>query len=298
MPPDRCGYASPAMKLRVRHRLHYAFTAPVSHGPTLIRMRPRGDAEQAVLSHAMTVDPEPAGRAELIGVLGEGVTQVWFGGPLDHFTVEAESVVVTGRENPFDFLIEQTASELPPDYSDVERQTLTPFFGSPDDGPADAALKELVSSVAAESGRQPVRFLAELSRRIAGALDVRVRPEGDAWPPSRTLSEGTGSCRDVAVLFNAAARLEGIPTRFVSGYQYQGDGADPTGHELHAWSEACLPAVGWRAFDATAGTAVDGRYVAVTAAPGQAGTLPTRGSFTGNAEQSLEAVVEIERLRD
>ena len=293
------------MKLRIRHRLHYTFSDPVSHGPTLIRMRPRGDCEQAVLSHTLSVDPEPAGRADLTGVFGEGVTQVWFGERLDHFTVVAESLVRTGRENPFDFLIEQTATCMPPDYSDVEREALSSFFSADDDGPNDGgpndegrtaeALSGLVSEARQASQDQPVQFLSELSRIISGRITVQVRPEGDAWNPGRTLSEGYGSCRDVAVLFNACARAAGIPARFVSGYQYQGDGADPSGHELHAWSEACLPAVGWRAFDATAGTAVDGRYVAVTAAPGQAGTLPTRGTFTGNATQSLAARVEITR---
>ena len=37
-------------------------------------------------------------------------------------------------------------------------------------------------------------------------------------PPAETLQRGEGSCRDLALVFLAASRIQGFAGRFVSGY--------------------------------------------------------------------------------
>lgn len=117
------------------------------------------------------------------------------------------------------------------------------------------------------------------------------RPEGAPLPPIETLRRGEGSCRDIAVLFLAAARSQGFAGRFVSGYYAEpGNEGD---FDLHAWSELYVPGGGWRGFDPTVGLAVAERHVslAVGARPEQA--APVSGSFRGGGRSSMSAHVSI-----
>ena len=59
-----------------------------------------------------------------------------------------------------------------------------------------------------------------------------------------------GVCQDFTHLFCALARQNGIPTRYVSGYLNQGNGYFGDS-QMHAWSEAYIPNVGWVGFDST-----------------------------------------------
>jgi transglutaminase-like putative cysteine protease len=59
-----------------------------------------------------------------------------------------------------------------------------------------------------------------------------------------------GVCQDFAHLFCAIARLNGIPSRYVSGYLHQGNGYFGDS-QMHAWVETYVPIVGWVGFDPT-----------------------------------------------
>ena len=71
-----------------------------------------------------------------------------------------------------------------------------------------------------------------------------------------------------------AARLQGLATRFVSGYLCQ-NGTVPTqvaDGATHAWMEVYLPGAGWKGFDPTCGILAADFHVrvAVTREPTQA----------------------------
>ncbi|WP_339841098.1 transglutaminase family protein [uncultured Maribacter sp.] len=59
-----------------------------------------------------------------------------------------------------------------------------------------------------------------------------------------------GVCQDFTHLFCALARVNGIPTRYVSGYLNQGSGLFGDS-QMHAWAEAYVPEIGWIGFDPT-----------------------------------------------
>ena len=95
---------------------------------------------------------------------------------------------------------------------------------------------------------------------------------------------GIGACRDIAMLFLAACRAQGLAGRFVSGYQARSK--RPERH-LHAWPEVYLPGGGWCGFDPTRGLAIADTHVAVAAAPAPAGAMPIEGRFVGSAQSRL-----------
>jgi transglutaminase-like putative cysteine protease len=74
------------------------------------------------------------------------------------------------------------------------------------------------------------------------------------------LTHGAGSCQDPAHVFVAAARLLGVPARYVGGYLCRGSERDPDA-AAHAWAEAYHPDLGWIAFDAVTGGRPGERHV-------------------------------------
>jgi len=62
------------------------------------------------------------------------------------------------------------------------------------------------------------------------------------------ISNKQGVCQDFAHLFCALARINGIPTRYVSGYLDQTNGYIGDS-QMHAWVESYIPGIGWKGFD-------------------------------------------------
>src|SRR5262249_41933945 len=62
------------------------------------------------------------------------------------------------------------------------------------------------------------------------------------------LARGAGVCQDHAHLFIAAARLLGVPARYVGGYLWTG-GERSAEEAGHAWAEAFVEDLGWVGFD-------------------------------------------------
>jgi transglutaminase-like putative cysteine protease len=141
--------------------------------------------------------------------------------------------------------------------------------------------------------RAPGAFLSALNDDLYSRIDRGIRWEGSALPASMTLATRRGACRDIAVLFMSACRAQGIPARFVSGYQARSQTPDGLRH-LHAWAEVYLPGLGWRGFDATHGAVVTDGHVALCAGPEQSVTMPVEGGFMGTAKTStLDVSVQI-----
>ncbi|MBM3277498.1 MAG: transglutaminase family protein [Candidatus Handelsmanbacteria bacterium] len=126
-------------------------------------------------------------------------------------------------------------------------------------------------------GGDTLRFLRSLNTHLHQHWGQLFRADGDPWHPERTLLERQGACRDLAVLFMAACRCQGLPARFVSGYQ--ADAPLEEAHQLHAWAEVYLPGAGWRGYDPAQGLTVAERHVALAAGPTYELGRPTEGTF-------------------
>ena len=153
-----------------------------------------------------------------------------------------------------------------------------PSIAAGDD--VEETVRAFAATLAAQCGGDALAFLDRLNERLFVDIRHDIRTEGAARPAAATLALGHGACRDVTNLFVAACRSLGAPARFVSGYQAQADTPDGRRH-LHAWPEAFVPGVGWRAYDPTHGVTVGDGHVALCAAPAQAATMPVEGGYYG-----------------
>jgi transglutaminase-like putative cysteine protease len=108
-------------------------------------------------------------------------------------------------------------------------------------------------------------FLAALNDTLRNDFEREIRERGEPQTPQVTLVWGRDACRDLAVLFMAVCRVQGITARFVSGDQARAE-THRDRRYLIDWPEVYLPGGGRCGFDPSHGTAVAGAHVPVAAA--------------------------------
>jgi transglutaminase-like putative cysteine protease len=273
----------------ITHVTRYTYDRPVFIEPHTIRLRPRTDIFQRLVSYELSVDPAPEGLTEMIDPQGNAVTRVWFLGLWPMLVIRSSCTVETLRPNPFDYIVlDPDGLRVPMAYGESDRTALAPYLDPPPNGP----VREFAEDVLRTSGGGATAFLQELCTRISWQISHEVRRVGDPLPAAETLARGEGACRDRAVLFVEACRAVGVAARFVTGYE-MGD-PDTQEPELHAWGEVYLNGAGWRGYDPSQGLAVADHHVAISAAAGPAEAAPTFGTYRGtNVLSTLTTAITV-----
>ena len=270
------------MRIQVHHSTQYLYDSPVFLEPHTFRLRPRDDGAQRLLSYRLDITPVPAGRSDCLDQDGNVAVEAWFDHKLTEWSIESEFAIETLRENPFDYVASTGMLALAPVYPESVAASLAPYMES---SQPSAAVRQFAASAAAAAGGHTLEFLTVLNRRLFEGFGHEVRDAGPPHPPEVTLGLKTGTCRDLVVLFAAAARAVGIPTRFVSGYE--AGAANQEKPNLHAWAEVYLQGGGWRGYDPSAGLAASTRHVAVAAADDPRLAAPITGTIRGSARSEM-----------
>jgi len=273
------------MLFRVCHVTTYRYSQPVRLAPHWLRLRPRCDGMVQLLNHEIDILPLPAGRGEAFDAEGNLATRIWFMGETEQLTVASRFEARTLRSDPYDYL----AEDMPWDhvYTPELQRRLAPWV---DQAPLAPSVLKLAAELRAAS-RDGLDFIHRLNEDLYRRIDSETRDTGQAHAPEETLRLGRGACRDLAVLFAAICRSQGLAARFVSGYQKSRGDQDT--RYMHAWTEVYLPGGGWRGFDPTHGLAVTDQHVAVAAAVHSADAAPIDGTFLGAAQSDMQAEVHI-----
>ncbi|MGI0487313.1 transglutaminase family protein [Pantanalinema rosaneae CENA516] len=278
------------MLYQISHTTHYAYDQPVTLQPHIIRLRPRSDHTQALKQFSLQVSPIPKQESAIVDLDGNPLIKVWFDRePTTSLTIQTLLQVETYQENPFIYLIEPWAAQLPIDYPASLLGQLQPYLmGSQlayTGSGLDPIAQQLAQEILYQVDGNTIRFLSELNQLIYTSCTQEVRDNGHPHPPSITWTQKQGSCRDYTVLFMEVCRAVGIPARFVSGYQ-EGD-IDTTDRHLHAWAEVYLPGAGWRGYDPTHGLAVADRHIALVASALSRYAAPVVGAYSPSGVQSV-----------
>ena len=117
---------------------------------------------------------------------------------------------------------------------------LEPAERIPSDAPEIVALKDQIVGQEQDPALKAGLLVQWVAQEIEGTVT-------DSRSPLETLKSRAGNCQSHARLYAALARAAGIPTRFVSGLVYSGQG-----FLYHSWSESYLRG-GWVALDPTFG---------------------------------------------
>jgi transglutaminase-like putative cysteine protease len=288
--------------LSIRHLTRYRYRNPVALGEHRMMFRPLESYDQRLLHYGLTIAPEPARLHYVHDVFGNCVGVAGFAGrstevcfesavrlehtPLPAFAGLDGGIEVYTGAMPFDYSVE----DLPDLQQSLRRHHQDPA------GFVDAWARRFVHRTG-KTGLQ--NLLSEMTQAICAEFKYNTRLEKGAQTPVETLSLGSGSCRDFAVLMMDAARSLGLAARFVSGYIYSPNlgqashGRVGSGH-THAWVRVYLPACGWTEFDPTNGIVGNADLVRVAVARDPRQALPLHGTWSGLKGDYLGMDVEVD----
>lgn len=279
------------MIFRISHRIRFQYDSPVDIQPLTIRLQPRCDGAQRVISWNCELTPSPSRSTSMLDVFGNVALQVSLEGTHRELTIKVQSEVEASRINPFDYLLlDPRITNLPAYYDLRIGQALSPNLHRQT---MDLAIGHWAGEISGSVGWQTQPFLLRLCEEIKRDFTSETRYVGAAFSPTKTFNEKRGACRDLAALFMDACRTQGLAARFVSGYVYEPNRNH--GSELHAWAEVYLPGGGWRGYDPTLGIAVADAHIPVATGPEPEWAAPTEGCYIGSGDSKIDYEVQVRR---
>ncbi|MEL7690888.1 transglutaminase family protein [Citromicrobium bathyomarinum] len=266
------------MKLRVEHETRYCYDAPVAYGLQQTRLRPKDARGQKVLDWTVTIE---GGASELryedhnrniVDLIGiePGRTET--------------SIRCVG-------LVENTSS----DGVVGEHQGFLPLWHFKRSSPltkAGEGIRKLASRFD-DADKTSVSLGHDLSAAILDTVGYEGGNTHSGTTAEEALRGGRGVCQDHAHIFCSAARLLGLPARYVSGYLMMNDRVEQDAS--HAWAEAFFDGLGWVGFDVSNGYSPDERYIRVATGIDFREAAPINGMRMGGSDEGVLVSLRVEQ---
>lgn len=262
------------MRIGILHTTRYVYDAPSSYSVQTLRLTPPEFDGQRVV--AWTIRAPGIERASSFrDGFGNRAHLVTINGAHSDVTIEAEGIVeTTDRHGIVHGLLEVAPARV---YLRSTRITAP-----------DNPIREL-AAIATDA--DPVARLHQLMHGVADAITYTVGETGSETTAAEALARGRGVCQDHAHVFITAARLHGVPARYVTGYMVAEPGEPAEAH--HGWAEAWVEGVGWVGFDPANRICPTDRYVRLATGLDAASAAPVRGSRHGSESEQLDVRVEV-----
>lgn len=268
------------MLIEIRHITTYKYETPARYSIRTLRLTPPSFDGQELITWNIDA-PGFEKNVEYRDGFGNLTHLTSISGMHDGVTIEASGLVETEDRSgivrglvetaPRRVFLRETARTLP-----------------------DKSIRELARSVS--NGKVPKDVLDcmhALMRTVQDAVDYEIGATHEHTTAAEALAAGKGVCQDHAHVFISAARVIGIPARYVNGYFLSGTIAPSEAH--HAWAEAWIDGLGWVGFDPANGMCPTERYVRLACGFDASSAAPIRGTQRGGANEALDVRVEVEQ---
>jgi len=262
------------MLLTIRHETRYEYQEPVSYSIQALKLTPRADPGQRILSWRVQ---SPGERLEQVDPFGNLTQIVTLETPHREMRILVEGVAD----------IDDDATVMP-----AESGGLTPLAylaPTPLTRP-DAALRALAERYL---GRHPASpsALMDLVAGIRAAVTYEPGVTDVTHSAAEALDLGVGVCQDQAHVLVACCRTAGVPARYVSGYFH---GGDPGEVASHAWADVWLgPEQGWLSLDVTHAEQAGTRHCRLAVGRDYLDAAPVRGVRRGGGRESMSVTVRV-----
>lgn len=266
------------MKLSIRHETVYRYTTPLGYTIQQLRLTPRSEPHQHILSWHIA---SPGERNEFVDAFGNLSHMLTLTGTHDQVRVTASGRVevapldrgrLTGSESlsPLVFTVPTRLSEPDEAVEAFAREHLRPHAGS--------------------------STLIGLAEAIRGTVCYQSGATAVTTPAADALRLKRGVCQDHAHLFLACCRVHGVPARYVSGYIDPG-GTDHA--ETHAWIDAWVEEgdfSGWVSIDVTHARFAGDTHCRLAVGRDYESAAPIRGVRHGGGTETLSVRVDVASL--
>lgn len=266
------------MRLSISHLTKYEYDKPVHYALQQVRLTPKSEASQTVLTWDMAV---AGGRKELefTDQHNNLVTLIGIHEEQSEISLHCQGEVETSGPSR---IAGRQYGDTPLWY--FKRSTALTKPG--------AQVHDLVNSLAYDA-RDDLTRLCELSSLVAKTVSYQQGRTNSQTTAEDALAAGHGVCQDHTHIFLGAARLLGFPARYVSGYLMMDDRVEQDAS--HAWAEAWIDRMGWTGFDVSNGVPPDERYVRVATGLDYQDAAPISGIRMGDARESMTVTVRVQR---
>jgi transglutaminase-like putative cysteine protease len=236
-----------------------------------------------------------AGLSWTYDVFGNSIAWATFAEPAATLAIESRIRLELYATDWPVFQIAPQAHSYPFCYDDDDRADLA-ALAVPQYPDPDGTLRSWALGFVRGTATDTLSLLKDINSGISGWIRYQSRDDEGTQPPLESLSRGTGSCRDIALLMAEAVRHLGLGARIVSGYLFippaETSWACAPG-TTHAWLEIYLPGAGWIPFDPTNRAMGGANLIPVAAVRDIRQAVPISGSFTGVPDDLLEMTVGV-----
>lgn len=269
------------MLLSINHRTEYSYDAPPAYGVMRLRVAPRSAGSQRILDWNIGIEGADF-QVSYRDLMGNETWLLSMSGGDSTVTVTASGRIET----------QDTAGIWGP------HRQLTPLWlftrTTPLTAPGEGVTALVTGLTSTDDATLPRNGLALAHALMNTVADLIAYDTGDTSTTTTAegaLARGTGVCQDHTHVMLSAARVMGLPARYVSGY-LRLDGQDEQS-ATHAWAELYLEGLGWVGFDASNRISPDERYVRIATGRDYDEAAPIGGVHFGSATERLEVSLSV-----
>lgn len=263
------------MLISIGHVTRYTYATPALYSVHTLRLTPPAFDGQKVISWRVEM-PEIENAIRFRDAFGNVSHLVTVNRPHSEIAILARGTVETQDKAGF---VRGLTEVAPTRVFRRETAKTTP----------DEAIRDLAAGL---QEADPIDRLHELMRVIGERMQYAVGATNAHTSAAEALAAGRGVCQDHAHVFIAAARLLGVPARYVSGYFATKDNPSEA---QHAWAEAFVGGLGWLGFDPANQLCPTDRYVRLACGLDAASAAPITGNRRGGADEVLDVFVEVQQ---
>lgn len=263
------------MRLKIAHQTVYRYSAPVTRSVQSIRLTPKTDLRQAVLTWQLDL---PAPATEFIDAFGNVTHLLTIEQLHQEIRISVQGLVEIA-ESP---ILDPRSGDLSP-FIFMRETPLTT---------AEPSLRMFCEEFKNPAASDPVSTLKLLMDRIRTAVRYVKGTTSVQTTAAEVLSQGSGVCQDHSHLFIACCRILAIPARYVSGYLYSGGEFEPE-VAMHAWAEAWVDRIGWLSFDVSNGRPAGPDHLRLAVGRDYSEACPVRGVRIGGGDETMDVRVQV-----
>ncbi|HUI80859.1 MAG TPA: transglutaminase family protein [Bryobacteraceae bacterium] len=279
--------------LRTTHTTTYLYSEPVSICHTEVHLAPRGDRNQHLIEHNLTVNPMPDMMFGHKDYFGNDVIYFSIHELHQTLTIEAESLIEISDGDPLEPALtpawEQACGE---EWRHADFHALKAYqfvFESPRIPLGQDFIDYAAPSFSAD--RPLLEAALDLCHRVHTEFHYDREATTVLTPVAEVLQKRRGVCQDFAHFTIACLRSLGLAARYVSGYLRTREGIGS--QASHAWVSVFCPGFGWLDFDPTNDQVVNGNHITLAWGRDYSDVAPVHGVALGGGEQVINVSVKV-----
>ncbi|QKS72880.1 transglutaminase family protein [Paenalkalicoccus suaedae] len=281
------------MKYQIEHLNVLNYEAPVDQSLNQIRLKPRTDECQRLLTYRPEITPVSLTK-EFSDLWGNNVESFFIAEPHKELIVKSTSVVSI-QKSPFIRMV-QFSDEMDKIFkSDLFHNHYLSFLNDTD---STFLTKQQMDEANAEIGEEsnPVEYML----KVMNYMYEKFTYDPDATVVNTRATEAfdlkRGVCQDLTHVMLGLLRAKGIPSRYVSGYLYVGENSALVGDSAtHAWVECMVPGIGWTGLDPTNNVEALEQHIRVGIGRDYQDVSPLQGVYRGG-KHTLDVKVSVTLL--